>query len=575
MVDETCGFKDFFCLPCPQGLLSRRPGLWLKSLEGFPFCCSFMGCYCFLPIALATLVLLAAPLIAQKQKPTSRNATSTLLAQADSAFDAGQLALARRLYARVLRADPDNSRATYQLGRLVPEDPKLTIRLFRRYVFLEPNDPWGYMALAEAFAEAGLLGPAVRWYVEAVILAPTEHDPWIGLGRILERTGRVDASVEVYERWARVRPRDPVAWTTLGQARQRTGRLREAAYTFEHALAMKQDEATMKRLRHVLANVAPAITPLFGRSWDSDGNVVYQGAIAANWMALDRTRLGIKLGVTQAENPRRSATANEFTLTASWQPRSNLVLDGRAGLVQTNGSQNPSSRTTPVLHLRTRWHAPAGGPAGELRVNIAPLISTPLLLAQPVVLKEIHGLMSVPAYGPIRLRTLGQLGALKSDTHQNTRLGYGGALALRLASGLELSGQYRALDYRRPTKAGYFAPDLLQTVEVASYLEYSRFWPFMLTLDLGLGAQRATPHDRTPLPWGRALRLWALIAWNFQPGSQLALEIESYESVTPGEALAPAYGWRSNAVILSLRWGLGPIVGAGFSGIRTKLAESK
>jgi hypothetical protein len=43
------------------------------------------------------------------------------------------------------------------------------------------------------------------------------------------------------------------------------------------------------------------------------------------------------------------------------------------------------------------------------------------------------------------------------------------------------------------------------------------------------------------------------LAWNFEPGRQLALEIESYESVTPGEALTLAYGWRSSAVILSLR----------------------
>lgn len=432
------------------------------------------------------------------------------------------------------------------------------------------------MALAEAYANAGLLGSAVRWYIEAVILAPTEQDPWIGLGKILERAGRADASVEVYERWARVRPQEALAWETLGGAHQRTGQLRESAYAFEHALTIKDDGATLKRLRYVLSSLAPAITPLYGRSWDSDGNVVYQGAVTGNWMFFDRTRLGVKAGMTQADDPSRSAIAKELSLTASWQPRRHLFLEGKAGLVQTNGSDNTSSsRMTPVLDLRTRWRGPANQPTGELRVNIVPLTSTPKLLAQPVVLKELQGLLNVPVYGSMRLRALGQMGSLKSDTHQNTRFGYGGALAFRLTSDLELFGQYRALAYRHPTKAGYFAPELLQTLELAPYLEYSRFWPFTLTLDLGLGVQRATPHGRAPFSWGRAFRLWALVAWNFQPGRQLALEIESYETITPGEALIPDYGWRSSAVILSLRWGLVPTIGANLSGIRTALEAGR
>ncbi len=536
-----------------------------------------MNRYCFVAFALAMLMGFSAPLTAQKQKPQSQEMTAVLIARADSAFHSGQLEFSRRIYAHVLRVEPNNSRATYQLGRMSPPGSKLAIKLFRRYILLEPKDPWGYMALAEAFAKAGLLGPAVRWYVEAVILAPTEQDLWIGLGKLLEQAGRADASVEVYERWARVRPQEALAWQTLGGAHQRTGQLRESAYAFEHALTIKDDDgATLKRLRYVLSSMAPAITPLYGRSWDSDGNIVYQGAVTGNWMFFDRTRLGVKVGMTQANDPSRSATAKELSLTASWQSRNNLILDGRAGLVQTNGDYNTfSSRMTPVLDLRTRWRGPANRPTGELRVNIAPLVSTPMLLAQPVILKELQGLLNVPAYGPIRLRAFGQMGSLKSDAQQNTRVGYGGALALRLASGVEISEQYRALAYRHPTRAGYFAPELLQTLELASYLEYSRFWPFMLTLDLGLGAQRATPHGRAPFSWGRAFRLWALMAWNFQPGRQLALEIESYETITPGEALIPDYGWRSSAVVLSLRWGLGPTIGANLSGIRTALEAGK
>jgi hypothetical protein len=92
-----------------------------------------------------------------------------------------------------------------------------------------------------------------------------------------------------------------------------------------------------------------------------------------------------------------------------------------------------------------------------------------------------------------------------------------------------------------------------------------------LTLDFGGGAQRVTPHGRAPYSWGRVFRLWALVSWKIQPGRELALEFESYDSVIPGNALAPAYGWRYGALIFSLRWGLDSNVSENVSGTRKKV----
>src|SRR5574342_252716 len=129
-----------------------------------------MNRYRFVAFALAMLMGFSVPLAAQKQKLQSPKTTAVLIARADSAFRSGQLEFSRRLYAHVLKVEPSNSRATYQLGRLAPPGSKLAIKHFRRYILLQPKDPWGYMALAEAYAKAGLFNPAVRWYIEAVIL---------------------------------------------------------------------------------------------------------------------------------------------------------------------------------------------------------------------------------------------------------------------------------------------------------------------------------------------------------------------------------------------------------------------
>lgn len=511
--------------------------------------------YSFLFITWAALLALTSSLAAQAQKSKS---TAALMARADSAVAAGDHARAQRFYAQLLRLEPKNSRATYQLARLEPAGSRFAIKLFQRYVKLEPQDPWGCMALAEAFAKAGYINSAVRWYVEAVTRAPREQDFWIGLGKVLEHAGQVEASVRVYERWAVVSPKDALAWNTLGIASQRAGRLHGAVSAYERALAIQPNDATIKRLRVVWAEAAPALTPLAGRSWDSDGNVVLQGGLMGNMMAFERTRLGVKMGIIEAEDSQRRATAKEFALTASWQPRSNFYLDGRTGLVQTRSSGNLafSPRTTPELYLRSRWRAPTNGSAAELGLTLAPLTATPLLLAQPVVLKELQWNLRAPLYGASRLRGFGQLGTLKSARENNRRFGYGGALAVRLRSDWEISTQYRVMDYTRPTRSGYFAPDFLQTVEAGSYLSYSRLWPLTLTFDFGGGAQRVTPHGRAPYKWGRVFRLWALLSWNLQPGRELALEFERYDSVIPGNALEPAYGWRYGALTLSLRWGL-------------------
>src|SRR5438067_7154426 len=50
----------------------------------------------------------------------------------------------------MLRRPPRSTLFPYTtLFRSHRHDPRLALRLFRRYVALEPSDPWGYMAVAD------------------------------------------------------------------------------------------------------------------------------------------------------------------------------------------------------------------------------------------------------------------------------------------------------------------------------------------------------------------------------------------------------------------------------------------
>ncbi|NIT72840.1 tetratricopeptide repeat protein [candidate division KSB1 bacterium] len=512
----------------------------------------------YYPIIVLALLLVFIPSDGHAHNRIDSDSSSTLLAAADSAFNRGNLVRAALTYGRVLKHNPNNSRAVYQLARLMPPGSRPAIRLFRRYVSLEPLDPWGHMALGDALAKAGNLQKALRRYDQAIELAPAEQDVWIGLGKIFRQAGQTDASIAAFKHWTSVQPREPHAWRALGRARHRAGQLREAISAYEHAQAIEKDDQTADRLRYVKAQAAPVVIPLLGSSWDSDGNSVYRGAVGGKWIAFDRTRVGLRVDWATIEAATRKARSYEFSFAGTWRPRSSFRLDSRVGLAQTgtiNDENAPSPLITPLFYLRARWRAPARGARGELRLKHSPVISSPLLVSQQVVLKELRWSFSAPVYRLVRLRGLGRIGMLESNVDQNVRIGYGGALALDLKPGFEVSGQYRALTYSHSTQAGYFAPDRFQTVELASYIEPGGLWPLTVAFEIGIGAQRTTLHDQRVYSWDRALRLWAFLAWQFQPGRQLSVEIESYDSASSGEALTSSLTWRYGAAILSLRWG--------------------
>src|SRR5438552_16810317 len=156
-------------------------------------------------------------------------AAQGLLQRADAAYSSGNRELAKSLYRAVLASDPDNSRAAFQLARLSPPASAEAVALLRRYVKLEPGDPWGNMALGDALAKAGKVDEAIEQYGLARRKAPAESDVYVGLGRILRGAGRTDELVMNYEEWTSRQPKNAEAWSELGRARQRAKRYVEAA----------------------------------------------------------------------------------------------------------------------------------------------------------------------------------------------------------------------------------------------------------------------------------------------------------------------------------------------------------
>ncbi len=209
---------------------------------------------------------------------------AALLARADSAWAAKAESVAASEYAAVLAADPENSHATYRLAQLTRNDPAAALRLFQRYVVLEPEDPWGYMAVADALAQAGRYPEALQSYDDALRLAPGEPEAIAGRAKVFPR--------------ARV--------------------------------------------------AAPAVTPLVSGSRDSDGNTTFRIGGSAELAAQGALRLGVEANRDRVTDGVATAGLAQIGLRAAWRPSRLASIEGALGGTRLQPSDSGSTTVVPT-----------------------------------------------------------------------------------------------------------------------------------------------------------------------------------------------------------------------------------
>jgi tetratricopeptide (TPR) repeat protein len=510
-----------------------------------------MGRALLLGIALGAAAA-AAPRRAAAQHTTP---LTVRLARADSEFMAGDAAAAARTYSAVLAADPQNSRATYRLAQLRRNAPAVALPLFRRYIALEPEDPWGYMAVGDMLARLGQYGEALASYDTALRLAPGERDGVVGRARVLARAGRTDAAVLAYTRWLAGHRADVEAWRELGREETRAGRPELAAQALERAQTIAPDATTAGRLELARAAAAPALIPLFGGSHDSDANTTLRLGGTVELAANGPVRLGVAADREQVGNGVTTTALEDLSLRAQWRPRAVLRVDAAAGATRLDALGRERVTTTPTGSLRVRWRAPDAGPALDLRLQRTALDATPLLVSNRVLRSEVRAIAELPVAGALRVRAIGGTAGLADSTELNHRTTLGGVVALAATPSVELSGQFHQIGYAHASAAGYFAPRRAQVVEAASYMEFETAQGALVALDLGAGVQRVTPQGAgTPGPWTRALRLYGLVVTPLVPGRDLHFELDAEDS--PISEAATTGHWQYVAASVSLVWAL-------------------
>ncbi len=416
---------------------------------------------------------------------------AALLTRADSAWAAKAESVAAREYAAVLAADPENSHATYRLAQLTRDAPA-ALRLFQRYVELEPEDPWGYMAVAEALARAGRYAEAMRSYDAALRLAPGEPEAVAGRATVFPRA--------------------------------------RAA--------------------------APAVTPLVSGSRDSDGNTTFRLGGSADLQARGPLRLGVEASHDRVTDGVSTVGLEQLALRAAWRAGRLASVEGTLGGTRLERIDSGSTTVVPTGRVRARWRSSTHGVTVDVRAQRAALAASPLLVDNRVVRTEVRTVVEIPVTRTLKLRGLGRTALLRDTADLNHRTALGGVVAVALSPAIELSGQVHQIRYSHATAAGYFAPRLGQIVEAGSYVELETPSGWLLALDVGAGAQRVAEFGGQPGPWTRSLRGYAFITAPLAPGRALQLELEGEDSMVAREAATTAGAWRYGSAALSLRWAL-------------------
>ncbi len=170
-----------------------------------------------------------------------QNATpaQALMASAIRLHQAGQLAQAGPMYARVLQLERDNAEALHMLGLLEHQrgDHASAIQLMSRAVAIQPNAYVYHANLAEAYRALGQFERAAGCCRSALGIWPQFPEALCNLGSALQGLKRHDEAVEQFELALKARPGFVVAHNNLGISLRELGRIDEAITHFERAVA--------------------------------------------------------------------------------------------------------------------------------------------------------------------------------------------------------------------------------------------------------------------------------------------------------------------------------------------------
>src|SRR5439155_10129943 len=181
----------------------------------------------------------------------------------------------------------------------------------------------------------------------------------------------------------------------------------------------------------------------------------------------DGARLGLTVARTRVDDNVDSRSYSDFLLTTHVRPRADLSVDLAGGAVRPDRDARAveTAGFIPTAQVRLRAASPGDTSHLDLRFNRSVADATPLLLARRVVRNDIQARPAFALPQHLRLRGIGGTSLIQADGDRNHRYTLGGGPAWSPVPAVELSANFTQSSHSHATKAGYFAPERIQTID--------------------------------------------------------------------------------------------------------------
>lgn len=169
------------------------------------------------------------------------------MAKIDDVFEllkSGKLAQAKPILEEILKNDPTNIDALYNLGMCFTElgQPEKAIPLLERCVELKPDFDNAFVALGFAYERTNDIENAKKYFLEAIKIDPNNSYALRNLGGLFGKSSDLEKAIYYLEKSYRINPSDPMTVYGLGHMYKTIEEYEKADEFFRKVLTLDAPE---------------------------------------------------------------------------------------------------------------------------------------------------------------------------------------------------------------------------------------------------------------------------------------------------------------------------------------------